>query len=170
MIRKIIYGVWLIAIVLSAGFLISTGTYQIQTYYASQFFEFELTGVVLTRNATSGDFLQLRVNATLWNPSSLISIEFGNVDTRVFLNGEELVYTRGRKGPGETLIPPLGTLEFGWSYYIDEAADELILQNADSLGSWEWFYWLNIYQRISFLGGDLYDRSQTFSGIIILEI
>jgi hypothetical protein len=162
--------IWLVVILGGSALLSYSSVYEVEVYRAAGQFDLRIHQVTILENGSSGDILLLQVNATCTNPSSMASFLLFSIDTLVFINGTQLQSARGFVGPTIGTIPPAASLSFVWSYYIDEAVDEAILQGVEASGSWSWYFWLRVFTVAPIRGLDSSMRSQPFEGVSVITV
>jgi hypothetical protein len=168
--RTLFLVVWLVVILSGSVLLSYSSIYEVEVYRATEQFDLRINQVILVKNGSSGDILLLQVNATCTNPSSLVPIRFFSIDTIVFVNGTQLQYAHGMVYPTTSIIQPGASLSFVWSYHIDEAVDEAILQAAEASGGWNWYFWLTVFLVAPIRGIVPSMRSQAFEGVSVTVV
>jgi hypothetical protein len=162
-----------LSIILGSTILLGFSAFYQTDTYRSLSFAFEITGVQVSKNETSGRYLRIQVSGRISNPSLTLSTDLVQTDTHVFLNGQQLYYGFGFKG-GRTIIPAGEYRSFSWEYSLTET-DHSLFYGAESSGNWNWFLFMEPLVQTTFLAEtnngrlELY-RSVFFFGANITSI
>jgi hypothetical protein len=162
--KKVLIASWLIIVIGFSGVLLYSTAYEMDAYYTVINFQFQISEVVIIQNET-GDMTNLRLSASVSNPSLFSSITLNFVDSTVILNGRGTSYLRGTRWLVKD-IPPSSSFLVSWGYSI-LTQDLSIIQDANTSGIWSWYILIELNLDTPIVGIALYDRSQPFQGVIV---
>ncbi|MFX0205087.1 MAG: hypothetical protein ACFFDT_03810 [Candidatus Hodarchaeota archaeon] len=164
--RKFILVPWIVLIIGCSGLLFYSSIYEIDLYETLVNFKFQISDVNIIRNNT-GEITTLHVSASIMNPSHFSSFTFLSIKGEVFLNGQESEYLRLVKWYSKTIHPREDKL-ITWSYEIFPQDIGLFI-DANNTDTWNWYFSITIRLDASIVEEGLYDRSQPFQGVRIID-
>jgi hypothetical protein len=137
-----------LSVILASSVLLGLSAFYQADTYRSLTFTFEITGVTVIINETSGTYQRVQFNGQIHNPGLTLSVDLVHTDTHIILNGQQLYYGFGFKGG--TIIPPGETRNFNWQYSLTES-DQTLFLTAESSGNWNWVLLLEPLVQTTFL-------------------
>lgn len=125
-------------------------------------FGLDIWDVSIIKNET-GVPEQLQISAVASNPSFFQPLKLESIRGTVYLNGQETNYLRGLKWFSKSLQPQSQD-EISWSYEIS-SQDLEFLEDAETNGIWNWYFFLSVKLKDSYLESSQLDKSQPFGGV-----
>ena len=165
--RKSILILWLVIVTSFTGILLYSTAAEIDAYHTVFNFEFQISDVTIIQNQT-GNFQTLEVSASIFNPSALFSFRVNMIKGIVMLNEQGSEYLRGPQWLLKTISPGANS-SVTWAYPILEQ-DLDLLNDANTTGTWRWYFSLKVNVDTIVLGNDEFDRSQSFQGVKMVTI
>lgn len=160
--RKIVLISWLIIIISFCGLFVSSIVYENDAFYTMMNFKFEIFEAIVVKNGTD-DIVSLRVSASIWNPSRVSSIRLHMVRGSVLINNQGSKFLKGAKWFSLDIYPQENESAM-WAYSI-LPQDVNIFNEAEADGIWNWYFKIEITIISHLVGDNLYDVSQSLTGV-----
>lgn len=157
-----------LALILSSVVLLGVSTFYAVDTYRAFGFPVEITEIRVFQNETSGEYIRVKIEILLYNPSFTVPMEYLWSDTYTVLNGQPLENGSGDKYD-YSIIPPGNFFETSWSHDLAEE-DQALFQAAETSGTWMWFEFLRPYVSAGFLRRNQVSRPSLFEGVILVPV
>jgi hypothetical protein len=156
-----------LALIIGFSFILSISVfYQGDTYRAFSF-NMEIVDITVIKNETSGRFHRVEVLLFMDNPSLTTPLRFLWTDTLFWLNGENLRYGFGIKGPQFWLEP--GQARNFTIIFATPSDDWELLQEAQDTDTWNWLLYQEPFVNAGFLGSIEVIRINMFEGATLVS-